>query len=144
MLCRFRDIRACFFGRKAGWSEVRDNSREPSANFCGGSTNYLDVYAGWRTLPSFTAGEKWLSDNGISLLEWPAYSPDLNPIENLWGILVRSVYAQQRQFEDIESLTECIMAAWANIAPNTLQKLTESMEKRCFDVMYAKGKKICY
>ncbi|KAI5148067.1 hypothetical protein ENBRE01_0081 [Enteropsectra breve] len=28
----------------------------------------------------------WLEANGIECMEWPAYFPDLNPIENLWGI----------------------------------------------------------
>jgi hypothetical protein len=28
--------------------------------------------------------KQWFADNGIKLLDWPPYSPDLNPIENLW------------------------------------------------------------
>lgn len=27
--------------------------------------------------------KKWLQEEGIEIMEWPAYSPDLNPIENL-------------------------------------------------------------
>ncbi len=54
-------------------------------------------------------------DNDINVLPWPANSPELNPIENMWGILVRDVYMEQRQFNDVEELKEVILRCWDNI-----------------------------
>ena len=33
----------------------------------------------------------------VRVLDWPAVNPDFNPIENLWGILVRRVYKKDGQ-----------------------------------------------
>ena len=46
----------------------------------------------------------WFEDKNVTVLDLPAKSPDLNPRENLWGILSKQVYIQGRQFETKESL----------------------------------------
>ncbi len=43
--------------------------------------------------PAHTAKstKSWLSDHGVGVLDWPANSPDLKPIMNLWGIVKKKI-----------------------------------------------------
>ncbi len=49
--------------------------------------------------PAHTAKDtkSWLNDHGVTVLDWPANSPDLNPIENLWSIVKRKMRHQAQQ-----------------------------------------------
>ncbi len=35
--------------------------------------------------------KSWLNDHGVGVLDWPANTPDLNAIVNLWGIVKRKM-----------------------------------------------------
>lgn len=82
---------------------------------------------------------EWFEEKNIPLLGWPACSPDLNPIENLWGWLARKVYANGRQFETVSELKEAIREAWSQIQINYLRELVKSMKDRLIGVIMAKG-----
>ncbi len=83
-----------------------------------------------------------LKSKGSWVDDWPARSPDLNPIENLWAILVQEVYKGGRQFDSKEALKRAIMTAWDQIPHQTLQDLITSMPNRVFEVLNAKGNSI--
>jgi transposase len=77
-------------------------------------------------------------------MKWPARSPDLNPIENLWGIVSRSVYAGGRQYANVRELKSEILRCWENIPNQVIQNLILSMNKRVFEVIKNSGKGIKY
>lgn len=77
---------------------------------------------------------------GIEIMDWPALSPDLNPIENVWGLLVKSVYANGRQFSNVEELESSIRQSWANINKTAIQAMYNSMKDRIYSLILNKGK----
>ena len=86
----------------------------------------------------------WLNKNNIKVLKWPSRSPDLNPIENLWEIITRAVYANGKQFSCVTELKDAILLAWENIELETLEKLVGSMSNRVFEIIKANGGSIKY
>ena len=88
--------------------------------------------------------KEFLRDIDIDFFDRPARDPDLNPIENLWSIFVRSVYVYFCHFEDVNSLKEAILYAWENIEIEELRKLVISMKQRCIDVLGKRSGPIKY
>lgn len=81
----------------------------------------------------------WLQNQKIDTIKWPAYSPDLNPIENIWGSLARAVFANGRQFKNKSELKEEVMRQWALISKNELNNLKRSMTDRVLSVIKTNG-----
>lgn len=82
---------------------------------------------------------EWLENNEIFVLDWPAQSPDLNPIEHLWNELDRRIKNQERVPSNMQELWEAIEEEWDKIEPDFCMKLIETMPERVKDVLKAKG-----
>ena len=77
-----------------GYLELLQTAMLPSARtmFPDGDFIYQQDGAPCHRLASV---RKWFNDHDISVLDWPAQSPDISPIENLWSILKHRVRHQK-------------------------------------------------
>jgi len=89
--------------------------------------------------PKHTSREikTWLHNKGVSCLDFPPYSPDLNPSENLWNDMARRL--EKSQADDQNQLQDAVAEVWTGTAKDLLKTLAHSMPRRCQAVIDAKG-----
>lgn len=85
------------------------------------------------------AAQRWYEENNITVLKWPPYSPDLNPIENLWAKM--EYMTRNRNPTSREHLWDMVHDTFQEIVANKdyIKKLVHSMPKRLNDVIEAHG-----
>jgi hypothetical protein len=83
--------------------------------------------------------QKYFKTQDYDVLDWPAQSPDLNPIENLWFQVKKAIHTRSNKPKGVFELWDCLKEEWAKVTPEQCQKLVESMPKRCAEVIKAKG-----
>ena len=76
---------------------------------------------------------KFLKEKKVQLLDWPAQSPDFNPIENLWKILGPRVMAKNPT--NTKELWPKLQEEWSKIDANLCKKLIESCSRQCAEVI---------
>ncbi len=81
--------------------------------------------------------KSWLRRKRVRVLDWPACSPDLSPIENVWRILKRKM--RQRRPRTVAHLKTCLQEEWDKITPETLHHLVSSVPKRLLSVVKRNG-----
>lgn len=72
--------------------------------------------AGWHTSPRVKMPEN------ITALFLPPYSPELNPVENLWHYL-KSHYLSNRVYEEYEALLDAGQEAWRSLTLDTIKSV---------------------
>ncbi len=119
----------CFLRSKANtaaYQEVLEHFMLPAADQLYGNADFI-FQQDLAPAHSAKATSTWFKDHDIPVLNRLANSPDLNPKENLWGIVKRKMrYARPN---NVEELKATIRATWALITPEQCHRLIDSMPR---------------
>jgi transposase len=74
--------------------------------------------------------KRWKEENEVECLEWPPYSPDLNPIENIWAFLKKGLRNLAEPPLNLEELHVQVVRLWDLIPLTFIRHLYESMPRR--------------
>ena len=85
------------------------------------------------------ATNQYLEDAAIVIMDWPARSPDMNPIEHAWDMLQKAISARQVQPTTFQQLSTALQEEWAGLPQQQLGRLISSMRRRCQTVIDARG-----
>lgn len=118
------------------YTQILDNFMIPAVTRLFGGFEYLFVHDNDPKHNSKIAKE-FLANKGVNVLPFPPYSPDLNPIENLWSILNRR--AGNRRSTTALDLFRVLGDKWNAIEVDILHNLVDSMPRRISAVLKNKG-----
>lgn len=81
--------------------------------------------------------QEWFKAKNITAMEWPARSPDLNPIEHIWSNIDRKL--TKHTITTLAELEKLIKKYWDEIRKETCVNLVESMPRRIKACIKARG-----
>ncbi|GFU89014.1 transposable element Tcb1 transposase [Trichonephila clavipes] len=75
----------------------------------------------------------------IELLPWPARSPDLSPIENMWSMVAERLTKMTPPAATPDQLWQCVEATWSAVPQQHIRSLFESIPRRVAAVISSNG-----
>jgi DDE superfamily endonuclease len=90
--------------------------------------------------------KEYFKDNSISLLNWPPYSPDINPIEHVWSAMKEWITSNHPELANMgksqaayDQLAHTIVEAWEAMPMEYINKLIRGIPRRVETLRIAKG-----
>ena len=118
-------------------NEILDAHARPYAGAIG--TDYLLMDDNARPHRTMVM-DQYLDTDAIERMDWPARSPDPNPIEHAWGMLQRALSTLLVQPRSLQELGLSLVQVWNHSIPQQrLTRLIASMRRRCEAVIAARG-----
>ena len=81
----------------------------------------------------------FLHERNLKVLKWPAHSPDLNPIENVWGLLAGEVYSNGKQYFSAQELKDDLNKTWKKLDEKSLKPFLVLLKNRVQELIIKKG-----
>ncbi|GFY16850.1 transposable element Tcb2 transposase [Trichonephila clavipes] len=88
--------------------------------------------------------EDFLLEEGIVRVEWPACSPDMNPIEHVWDALGRQVADRQPPPHTLQELERALLEESDRISQLVINSIIDSMPQRCSTLLAVRGNHTFY
>ncbi|GFV40922.1 transposable element Tc3 transposase [Trichonephila clavipes] len=76
----------------------------------------------------------------ITRMDWPAYLPNLNPIEHVWDMLGRRIAARQLPPTCLPLLRRPLLDEWCNIPQYQIDNVILSMPRCCKACIASSGR----
>ena len=83
--------------------------------------------------------QAYLEAEGIEVLPWPPYYPDLSPIEHLWDALDKKIRSRDPPPQTLRQLRVALQEEWNAFPQVRIDTLVNSMRRRCAAVRQAHG-----
>ncbi|GFT06549.1 transposable element Tc1 transposase [Trichonephila clavipes] len=83
--------------------------------------------------------KSYLDSQQVQLLPWPAYSPDMSPIEHVWDIVGRRLTRDIRPVASTDELWLRIQTIWNTLPQADIQNLFNSMPRRVAAFIATRG-----
>ena len=81
----------------------------------------------------------FLQRSHIRKIDWPACSPDMNPIEHAWGKLKVTIRRRNPSVQTVQDFLEAVVEEWNCLDQQNLDDLISSMPRRIGSLIQVRG-----